>query len=461
MRHISNPWSRICLSILLPYTLLPSIVKYLGIPVLGLLLSIAGALNAGAETLTLDEALQRALETDERIDIQRLDAAIAGQEVNRAWTILSPRLSVSGQYERPEEAIQRDEQIVVPEDTWRASITARQPLFDARVLPARRLGLALEEAETWHLARTIQGTLFEVTQSYYQVLSTQQQRAIADQTVALAREEVARATARFEAGEARRTEVLRAEVDEARAVRNRVQADNAYALAQSTLARQIGWTADATFTVEEPPAGPEIDPDIPTTDWYAQAFEQRYDLTALQAFIRAAEEQLTVIRREAWPTLEVQYNHRFVDPESFSARNNFWDVAAVARFEFWDGGGRRISRRQQLDRVQQAELRVADLEKSIQLEVQQAWQDVITLRENLVSLRKEVALAEENYRTLSEQARVGLATSLDVSTALTELDAARTERVREAYNLEVAKQRLQFAAGGFASDYVQVEANEP
>ncbi len=426
---------------------------------MGCLLACGPVQAVQAGTLTLDAALQRALETDERIDIQRLDASIAAQEVNRAWTILSPRLTVSGQYERPEDEILRAGQVVVPQETWRATITARQPLFDARVLPARRLGLALEEAETWQLARIIQGTLFDVTQHYYEVLSTQQQLSIAQQTVDLTREEVDRAQARFDAGEARRTEVLRAEVDEARAVRNRVQAENAYALAQSKLARRIGWAAAETFTVEEPATYPDLDPEAVAADWYQDALTQRYDLSALRALIRASEEQLTVIRREAWPTLELQYNHRFVDPESFTARNDYWTAAAVAQFEFWDGGGRRISRRQQHDRMLQAELELADLEKSVQLEVQQTWQDLTTLQQNLASLRKEVTLAEENYRTLSEQARVGLATSLDVSTALTALDAARTELAREQYNLEVAKQRFQFVVGDFASDYIQVEVH--
>ncbi len=413
-----------------------------------------------ADTLTLDVALVRALEHDERIEIQRRDVDIAGQEVSRAWTIVSPRLTVSGQYERPEEEIRREEQVVVPEDNWRATITASQPLFDGRVLPARRLGLALQEAEAFILARTIQGVLFDVTRLYYDVLSASKQVSVAEQTVALAREEVRRARARFEAGEARRTEVLRAEVDESRAIRNQVLARNAHALAQSELARRIGWAADEGFNVADPESGGEpfvLEAESSAADWYPAAYEHRYDLAGLRAQLRAAEEQHTVIRREAWPTLELQYNHRFVEPESFTTRNNFWEVAAVARFEFWDGGNRRISRRQQGERIVQSELRIADLEKAVQLEVQQARLELLTMRENIVSLRREVTLAEENYRTLSEQARVGLATSLDVSTALTALDSVRTELARAEYDLAVAHQRFLFVTGDFARDYVTVE----
>ena len=421
-----------------------------------LVLGLGAAPLWAEEVITLQQAWDLALASDERIEIQRLDAAIAGREVSRAWTIISPRLSASARYERPEDEIRRNGQVVVPEDSWRATITARQPVFDGRVLPARRLGLSLEGAETQQLAFVIRSSLFSVTSLYYDVLTALKQLEIAEQTLDLSTREVDRARARFDAGEARRTEFLRAEVDQARARRNLVAARNTYDVTRSDLARRMGLSADYAFVVEPPPAEDKVEVGS-LAELREIALSSRNDLVAARKLIYAAEEQATVIRREGWPTLEIEFNHRFVDPESFANQNNAWDVAAIARYEFWDGGSRRISRRQQEDRIEQARLRVRDLEKSIELEVQLAVQDLRTLRENLAALIKEVSLAEENYRTLSEQARVGLATSLDVSTALNALDQARTERAREEFALAVAKQRLQQAIGLFASDYIEVE----
>ncbi len=409
-----------------------------------------------AEMITLDEALLLALESDERIEIQRREVSIAEREIDRAWTIISPRLTAAGRYDRPESEVRQDGRIVIPEDSWSATITASQPLFDGRVLPARRLGIALERAEAQALVHAIRLSLFDVSQIYYGVLSAGKQVDLAQQTVALSTQEVARAKARFDAGEARRTELLRAEVDEARARRNLVAAINAHDVARADLARRLGLDADYAFEVKPP--SPAADPESEVLhELFMQALDQRNDLIAARMQIDSASEQRTVIRRQAWPTLELQYNHSFVDPESMNRRNNWWEVAAVARYEFWDGGGRRISRLQQEDRITQAELQVVDLEKTIQLEVQQALLELMNVREDLVALRKEVALAEENFRTLSEQARVGLATSLDVSTALNELDFARTELVRQEYDFEVAKLRVELVIGEFASDFVEVQ----
>ncbi len=423
-------------------------------------IALAGSLFADepeARVLTLEDALWRSLETDERIHIQREQIGIAGLDINRAWTIISPRLEARATYERPESAI-RDEagRELVPEDTWRGTITATQPIFDGRVLSARRAGIALESAEEYTLAHTIRGALFEVVGAYYETLRAQEQVRISKLTQELASREVERARARFEAGEVRRTELLRAEVDESMARRNLVTARNSLQLALSDLARRVGLPADELLSVTQPDMveEPETDELYPL---YLRALEDRDDLAAARTRVKAAREERTVIRRDAWPTLSVQYNHRFIDPETPTSRNDFWDVAAVARLEFWDGGSRRISRVQQERRIDQASLRVQELEKRIEIEVRQALLDVELLRENVETIKMEVTLAEENYRTLSEQARVGLATSLDVSTALNALDRARTELTQQQFGLEVAKYNLQLVIGRFADAMIYGE----
>ncbi len=414
-----------------------------------------GIAQAGAEVITWEAALEMALESSEQIEIQRRQVSIAEQEVGRAWAIVSPRLTATGRYDRPESEIRRDDDVLVPEDTWRVTLTATQPLFDGRVLSARRGGLVLEEAEAHTLAHTIRTTLFDVSRSYYAVLRAEQQLTIAEQTLSLSTQEVSRAKARFEAGEARRTEYLRAEVDAARASRNVVATRNALETAKSDLARQLGLDPDSAFSVARPDATPDPETEY-LSDLVEQALINRNDVAAFRLQLSFTEEELRFIRRGGWPTLELQYNHHFVDPESPTTRNNTWDIAAVARYEFWDGGSRRISRRQQEERVSQAMLRLRDLEKSVQLEVQRALLELRTIREDLQALDKEVRLAEENYRTLSEQARVGLATSLDVSTALNELDRVRTERVTQTFEYELAKQQLDWVTGLFAADYIEV-----
>jgi outer membrane protein TolC len=423
-----------------------------------LLLLLATPLTLFADSdaplaLTLEDAFERALTASETIDIVRRDQQVAALQVDRAWTIVTPRLYAVGRYERPQEEIRQDDAIILPADSQRAIITVEQPLFDGRVPAALRGGRALESAAQADLAHTIQTILYDVSQAYYAVLQTGDRRTIADQTAALAEKERERAQARFDAGEARRTELLRAEVDLARAQRNVVAARNALEIARSRLCRLLGLSTDTDLSLTQPPPRPPLKYQAlaPLVDL---ADTNRADLAAARQRLRAADAERIITRRDRWPTVSLQYNHQFVDPETNGNLNDFWNIAAVAQFSIWDGGAYQIDRKEADLAYTQASLRVQALEQNIALEVQQALLDMQTAEETLATLETEVSLAEENYRTLSEQARVGLATSLDVSTALTALDSARVERSRSAYDLELAKQRVEATIGLFAEQWV-------
>ena len=70
------------------------------------------------------------------------------------------------------------------------------------------------------------------------------------------------------------------------------------------------------------------------------------------------------------------------------------------------------------------------------------------------TLKKEVALAQENHRITSKQYGVGLATSLDVNTALNTLTQVRTQLIDQTYAYQVALLALDQAIGLFAQEYI-------
>ncbi len=80
---------------------------------------------------------------------------------------------------------------------------------------------------------------------------------------------------------------------------------------------------------------------------------------------------------------------------------------------------------------------------------------VKTCESTLDNLRKEVELCEENYHIIFERFKVGLATSLDVTDALTKLDSARTELTTTTYDYQVALLNLKKSIGLFAREYMK------
>ena len=106
------------------------------------------------------------------------------------------------------------------------------------------------------------------------------------------------------------------------------------------------------------------------------------------------------------------------------------------------------------ENLSQAKLRVGELEKKIWVEVREALLAVETLQTTLETLKKEVALAQENYDMTSKQYRVGLSTSLDINTSLNALNQVRTQLTDQTYAYQVALLSLDNTVGVFAQDYV-------
>ena len=89
-----------------------------------------------------------------------------------------------------------------------------------------------------------------------------------------------------------------------------------------------------------------------------------------------------------------------------------------------------------------------------QVQLKQTVLAVETLEATLETLKKEVALAEENYRITSKQYGVGLATSLDVNTAVNTLNQVRTQLIDQTYAYQVSLLALDRAIGLFGQEYL-------
>ena len=299
-------------------------------------------------------------------------------------------------------------------------------------------------------AHTVRSVLFGVAQAYYEVLRLEAQVKVVRDTLALSRAELARARTRFRVGEVTKTDVLRAEVSVERAEQARVVDVNRLRLARATLARAVG--------VAEPVGVREPSPATPRGEEYStlltRALDGRQDLRARKLAAGLARERRNLVLTRYLPQVNAQFSYPRLDPETFANRDEFWTLLVNLRWSIFDGGSRELDVREADETIAQAELRVRALEKRIRVEVREALLMVETLYATLETLRTQVALARETYDLTSKQYRVGLATSLDVNTALAALNQVRTQLTDQSYAYQIALLALDNAVGVFAQAYL-------
>jgi outer membrane protein len=417
--------------------------------------------TSAVHTLTIEEAYRQAIVNEEQVKIAERELAKAQLLPWRAIALLTPRADVVGTFTRNKDEISFTQTPTLPGQTgtpstirplesWLGTFSVIQPLIQPSFIPSWQLGKDSIRQNTQQYGFTLREVLFGVARAYYEVLRAQAQVEVANETLALTQDELKQAQARFRVGEVTKTDVLRAEVEVARAERAVITAENNVELTATVLARTVG--VPGTVRVVEPT--PPLFPGERYEQLLDKAYKQRQDLRAQDAAVDVARQRRNLQRARYFPSVGAQWQFPRLDSPTFANRDEFWTLTLNFEVPLFDGGVRELDLQEEEENLAQARLQLDRLKKDVGVEVKRTFVAAETLAATLDTLKKEVALAQENYNITSKQYRVGLATSLDVNTALNALNQVRTQLTDQTYAYQLALLGLDHAVGTFAQEYV-------
>ncbi|MGE0681426.1 MAG: TolC family protein [Candidatus Binatia bacterium] len=424
--------------------------------------------TSAVQTLTIEEAYRQAVANEEQIKIAERELAKAQLLPWRAIALLTPRADVAGVFTRNKEEITFSglptggtpggegggtttfPSVIRPLESWVGTFSVTQPLIQPSFIPSWQLGKDTIRQNMQRYGFTLREVLFGVARAYYEVLRAQAQVEVAKETLLLTQDELKQAQARFRVGEVTKTDVLRAEVEVARAERAVITSGNNVQLTATVLARAVGVRGTVRVVEPTPPSFPG--------ERYEQlldkAYKQRQDLRAQDAAIDVAKQRRNLQRARYFPSVGAQWQFPKLDSPTFANRDEFWTLTLNFQVPIFDGGVRELDLQEEEENLSQARFQLDRLKKDVGVEVKQTLLAAETLAATLDTLKKEVALAQENYNITSKQYRVGLATSLDVNTALNALNQVRTQLTDQTYAYQLALLGLDRATGAFAQEYV-------
>ncbi|MCL0051619.1 TolC family protein, partial [Thermodesulfovibrionales bacterium] len=150
-----------------------------------------------------------------------------------------------------------------------------------------------------------------------------------------------------------------------------------------------------------------------------------------------------------WPTLSMEavYMRTEENPAHPLFIEESLHVGFRLNFLIFDGGLRRAEIRQTKARQRQAELLREDLRKSINIEVESIYLDLMTQKGILEFLENQVIFAKDNFDLISRKYEFGLATGIDVMDASALLVTSKRQLSEAAYNYELSLVRLKRATG--------------
>ena len=403
--------------------------------------------------ITIDQAYDMTLASDQAIRIAYYEIKKANLDPWSALARLGPSITGNANANATRNRATKDNRSAYDTDGRTADITWDQPILDFSVFPAYRFGRLSAQAAKLTYKSTIRNTLFGVAQAYYDVLKQERVVQINQETVNLAQNQVELAQARFDAGAVARIDVLRARVTLENARNTLIQSKGALEISRNTLSQilNLGGATDFVLAEPAPSIGQTASFDESLKNAYANREDYKVSAIAVQKEIALKGE---VIAGYA-PRLSAQARAGLGDGNGRdSAESDVRSASLNVSMPFLNGGQREIDLQKAASQVSQRKLEFEQTEKSIESEVKTAWITVNTTQESIQALKAEVEASTQNYQDLEAQYEAGTATSLDVQSALRDLNNSRTQLNNQTYQLQVALRDLQRAEALFENGRV-------
>ncbi|EDY17503.1 outer membrane efflux protein [Chthoniobacter flavus Ellin428] len=427
-------------------------------------------------TLTLEQAYDRALATDQSIHIAYWEIRKANLLPWSALAKLGPQISLNGSYDRHDNASRAvvvhggtttvngitttvpttsfDETVHARGGAAEGSVTYVQPLVDLTVFPAYHLGTLTKVAARLEHQFTIRETLFGLVGAFYEVLKQQRLVEVDTETLRLTNEQLDLAQKRANVGEVTRADVLRATVTVEQARQQLVQDQGALDIDRNTLANILNFAPDTPFTVIEPQDYPGNLPVF--TDLLSRAYSHREDLKVADIAVDQDIARRNAIIGEYGPRVVAQFDGSAGHNSGFTNNSTHdWDALVSVQVPIFTGGQREVDLLTANRQIEETKLNRDKTAKTVETDVKNAWVTVRTLQQTLKALHAQVVAAEQGYHDLENQYRAGTATSVDVLTALNDLNSARKDLAVQTYGFQVALRNLEQTTGIFQEARVQ------
>ena len=405
---------------------------------------------------TLERTIQEALSanTSMRISAEQTQAALYQKKSQK--TYFYPSFSVNYIYTRKDKADQIaipnvGEITLSPERAYDFSATITQPIFTGMaILNQYKIAeLGLNQAKIQE-AVTRQNIIFRAKWLYFNLLKTTKLSAVAEQSVTLLEAHRNVADNFYKVGMSPLNDLLKAEVELANARQELVAAQNNYDIAVSNLNIFLRRPVNASIEPKDISHYSGFDKDLESC--LKSAGKNRLEMTVADLDIKLREKELALTQKDYYPSLNLKGTYsRNGDDWNVDGINgddpDSWNIQAVATWTFFEWGKTYYGSSAKKHQIELSRLKKVQIQDQITFEVKQAYLKAKESKDNIATVEKAVAQAQESHRISEERYNEQMATSTDVLDAQTLLTQTRTKYYNALYDFELSKAALDRGMG--------------
>ena len=414
---------------------------------MALLVTLGSSSAAFSETLTLNEALGLAYETNPQLEAQRAALRATDEDVAKALGGWRPTISASGSY-----GVERDELNSIPGQAMdafprSATVTIDQPVFNGQILANVSKAKALARAGRAQLAAVEQAVLLNAVTADMNVVRDSAIVKLQQDNVQVLEGFLQATIGRVNNGEVGRTDLAQAEARLGVATADLTASQAQLAASRAAFEHVIG---SAVEELEKEPAFPIL----PTSDDEALTvgLQRNPTLIATREQALAADYAVKVAVGTLLPSLSVQGRYqKSVDQIARGIKTNDFAVVAQLTVPIYQAGIEQANVRQASEQRSQATQNIFEAERQVRDSVRTASEALRSARAAIALNDGTVKSDEVAFEGVKQETSIGARATLDVLNAEQELVNARVAGANSRRNAYVAAYQLLAGTGGLTA----------
>jgi outer membrane protein TolC len=339
-------------------------------------------------------------------------------------------------------------------ENWSSDLSAHYPIFQGFKTVATVNGAkATFQANAAQHRSNQQELMVRVTESYYRLLQAERLVKVAEQSVQRARLHLDFSNARFNAGLASRSDILKARVEHSDAQLARIKARNARLSTQGQLNiyidRAVQLPLEITDDLESGNVGADSSFFIAEAQFekFLQlAVQNRPELDKMTKQILVQQANIQMTRSAYFPTLSLDGNYNFAG-ETVSDLSSASYLGVSLNFPLFSGLARPARLKQEKLALQNLTQQQESLRQQISIEVWNAHLQAKEATERITNSRIFYENALENRNIAEGEYREGVGSMLDVIDAQTALVNSEQTLIEALADYKIALATLDRAVG--------------
>jgi len=422
--------------------------------------------EAQPSSLTLQQAVNIALEKNPLRKVAIADTKAASAGVREARSFLMPHLSFSDIATRGDDPVYvfgsklRQQRFTaadfalnklntpLPFGNFTTRFAGTWNLFDSFASwHAINQAQQINQAIGHQLDRTDQEVVFRVISAYYEVLLAAKQLEVAEQADKTAQSIMDRSQARFDSGLVVESDLLTAKVRMAARRQEVIRARNTLEETRAELNTTMGMPVDSPFQLTKGLAERTL-PIPALQEVEKQALTNRPDLKRIASEEEAQRQSVSIAKSSFGPRVNAFAGWEMDNPKFLAGGGgNNWLGGIEVQFDIFQGGAKRAELSRQRAFEEKAVAMKQAASNGVRLEVRRAYYDLDSSRQQVEVARTAIAEAQESLRINQNRYDSGLTTITDLLGAEEAARRSQTDYWEAVYRFHTSYANLELASG--------------